>query len=105
MSKTEDGSMFRKRNPTIHPVTYPSSPPKLNKKGGNRPVPATGLEGSRQDGEDVTDVDLDVIYNSIELQTPMRIANTSPKLQQGNRSSSSALLTACHSPFRGYDPD
>ena len=54
MSKTEDGSMFRKRNPTIHPVTYPSSPPKLNKKGGNRPVPATGSEESRQEGEDVT---------------------------------------------------
>ena len=94
--------MFRKRKPTIHPVTYPSSLPKSNKTGGNRPVPAIGSEGSRQAGEDVT-VYLDVTNKnsivSIELQTPMRIANTSSKFRQGNRSPSSSLLTVCHSPI------
>ena len=64
IGKSDDGSMFRKRKPTVFPVSYPPSPPKPRKLGGQRSVAAVGSASPRPGGEDITAIDIDILNNN-----------------------------------------
>jgi ribonuclease HI len=91
MNPSIDGSMFRKRIPSCFPISYPLSPPRARKiqpKGGVVCTRST----AQPSGVDST--------NSM-FRT---MISSPPSARRGNRSASSASLTACHSPVRGHDP-